>query len=93
MGVIPPHGAGVVAQKSKIFDLYKEAIGLVKFDVEHSRLRFYETAKLHVAITGGALALAAFGATQELLALSLACLVSVFWSGIVRDLAKADLCR
>ncbi len=39
----------------KSVDWYNSIVALGNFEVEHGRTRFYETAKLHLAVVGGVL--------------------------------------
>ena len=49
---------------NKVFDLYELCVNLGKFEVEHSRIRFYENSKLHILIGGTILALDSFALSK-----------------------------
>ena len=49
----------------KSVDWYNSIVALGNFEVEHGRTRFYETAKLHLAVVGGVLALSAYAVAHS----------------------------
>ena len=53
-----------MANDSKLFDWYRMLIDLGRFEVEHGRIRFYESAKLHLAVAAGILALGSYSVAQ-----------------------------
>lgn len=68
------------------FNWYQTLIDLGKFEVQHARARFYETAKLHLAIAAAILALDSYGiANNQSIILFLAALVSFF--GVVNAMS------
>jgi len=54
-----------MADDNKLFDWYKTLTELGRFEVEHGRTRFYETAKLHLAVAAGVLLLGSYSITQH----------------------------
>ena len=78
----------------KTFDWYKSILELGNFEVEHGRIRFFETAKLHLAVVAGILALSAYAVAHSnpvplLLALILAVFGAVNASAWNRQLASS----
>jgi hypothetical protein len=51
---------------NKLFEWYKMSVDLGRFEVEHSRIRFYENCKLQVAILAGVLALDSFAVLNKI---------------------------
>jgi hypothetical protein len=54
-----------MANDSKLFDWYRMLTDLGRFEVEHGRTRFYETAKLHLAVAAGILALGSYSIAED----------------------------
>lgn len=79
--------------ENKVFDWYKEVIELGKFEVQNTRIGFYETSKLHLSIVAGMLVLASYAITaKEPIILILAFMVSIFgvfnavrWNGLINS--------
>ena len=50
----------------KTFDWYRTIVEIGNFEVEHSRTRFYENSKLHVALGAGSLGLASYALSSKM---------------------------
>ncbi len=54
-----------MAGDNKLFEWYKILVDIGKFEVEHSRTRFFDTAKIHLAILAGVLALSSYALAND----------------------------